>query len=153
MIDAVVGGPFQFPLGVEPVSAIFLISVAAKLRQPSLLKIQHCVSVDKSGRHSPLSFYRASLKEPTPPYHFRKVRGGRFDLNNQYGELELPVFCAMVIGSDQSSTSSEDTNSDSAQSITEGTVTDSSGIVSDIEQHEQSIMHHLEPSTAIRSLG
>ena len=117
MIDAVVGGDFLFPRGVEPVSAIYIISIASKLREPTLLKIQHCVALNEASEHSQLSFYRATLKEPTPPYHFRRAKGGRFDISSQYGQLELPVFCAMAIGKE----SDEDS-------------TDSSGVGSDIEQ-------------------
>ena len=100
-VDAVVGGDFDIPEGVEPVSAIYVISVTTKLRQPSLLKIQHCVDLDRAHPDSGLSFYRASLKESSPPYRFKRVPGGRFDVLNKYGELELPVFCAKFIGKDQ----------------------------------------------------
>ena len=106
MVDAVVGGDFVFPQGVEPVSAAYIISIASKLRQPSLLKMQHCVALDKAGTDNQLSFYRSGLKEPTSPYFFKRIKGGKFDINNQYGELELPVFCAMVIGK-ESTTSSD----------------------------------------------
>ena len=106
-VDAVIGGDFDIPEGVEPVSAIYVISVTTKLRQPSLLKIQHCVDLDKVHPDSGLSFYRASLKESSPPYHFKRVPGGRFDVLDKYGELELPVFCAKFIGKDQGGTQSD----------------------------------------------
>ena len=99
-VDALIGGDFDIPKGVEPVSAIYVISVTTKLRQPSLLKIQHCVDLDRAHLDSGLSFYTASLKESSPPYHFKRVPGGRFDDLNKYGELELPVFCAKFIGKD-----------------------------------------------------
>ncbi len=114
MVDVAMGGDFVFPEGVEPVSAIYIISIAAKLLQPSLVKIQHCVALDETmanGDSSQLSFYRATLKEPTPPYHFKRVKGGRFDISNQYGQLELPVFCAMTIGK-ESVSSDESIGSD-----------------------------------------
>ena len=122
MVDAVVGGDFLFPQGVEPVSAVYIISIASRLRQPSLLKVQHCVALDKASAHSQLSFYRATLKEPTPPYCFKRVKGGRFDINNQYGKLELPVFCGMVIGKESTGSSDESSDTDA-----------SSGVVSDVE--------------------
>ena len=112
----------------EPVSAIYIISIASKLRQPSLLKIQHCVALDKAGTDNHLSFYRSGLKEPTPPYFFKRIKGGKFDINNQYGELELPVFCAILIGNE--STTCSDESSDSINDTPET----SSGVVSDIDQ-------------------
>ena len=132
MVDAVVGGDFVFPQGVEPVSAVYIISIASKLRQPSLLKMQHCVALDKAGTDNQLSFYRSGLKEPTPPYFFKRIKGGKFDINNQYGELELPVFCAMVIGKE--STTSSDESSDSINDTPET----SSGVVSDIDTQQNS---------------
>ena len=133
MVDAVIGGDFVFPEGVEPVSAIYIISIASMLRQPSLLKIQHCVALKKASTHSQLSFYRASLKEPTPPYFFKRRKGGIFDINNKYGELELPVFCAMVIGKESTSSSSSNSNDESSDSINDT----SSGIVSDIDIQQE----------------
>ena len=118
MVDAVVGGDFIFPQGVEPVSSIYIISIASKLHQPSLLKIQHCVALEKADTPSKLSFYRAALKEPTPPYIFKRIKGGKFDNNDQYGELHLPVYCAMTIGKHSSDESSG---------------TDTSGVISDID--------------------
>ena len=100
-VDAVIGGDFDIPEGVEPVSAIYVISVTTKLCQLSLLKIQHCVDLDRAHPDSGLSFYRASYKESSPPYRFKCVPGGRFDVLNKYGVLELPVFCAKFIGKDQ----------------------------------------------------
>ena len=118
MMDAVVGGDFVFPEGVEPVSAIYIISITSKLHMPSLLKIQHCVALDKASKHSRLSFYRALLKEPIPPYNFRRVKGGKFDINSQFGELELPTFCAMVIGKDSPTSSEDESGIGSARSNT-----------------------------------
>ena len=131
MIDAVVSGDFLFPREVEPVSTIYIISIASKLCEPTLLRIQHCVALNEASEHSQLSFYRATLKEPTPPYHFECAKGGRFDTGNQYGLLELPVvFCAVAIGKE----SDED-------------ITDSNGVGREIEQ-ESSVGVSKEPKHA-----
>ena len=98
MVDCVVGGEFVFPKGVEPVSAIYLISAPLKPHKSPLLKIQHSVALNKASKNACLSFYRASLKESRPPYQFRRVKGGTFDTHNQFGELHLPAFCGMAIG-------------------------------------------------------
>ena len=130
-VDAVVGGDFVFPEGVEPVSAIFIISVTSKLRKPSLLRMKHCVALEKISKQSCLSFYRASLKEQKPPYHFRKLKGGFFDLKSQFGELELPAFCSLTVCKDSGASSGDEATSDS-QSV-EGMST-SSGFCSESEQ-------------------
>ena len=75
---------------------------------PSLLKIQHCVALDKASKRSRLSFYRASLKESKPPYHFKRKKGGKFDIKSNFGELQLPAFCSMAIGKDSISCRSAD---------------------------------------------
>ena len=106
-VEVAVWGDFVFPSGVEPVSAIYIISISPKLQKNILLKIQHCVALDKTSNKSCLSFYRASLKELKPPYNFRHIKGGKFDIKDHFGELELRTFCAMAIGKDSPS-SSED---------------------------------------------
>ncbi len=63
-VDAVIGGDFDIPEGVEPVSAIYVISITTTLRQPSLLKIQHCVDLDRAHPDSGLSFTEPLLKNP-----------------------------------------------------------------------------------------
>ena len=130
MVDAVVGGDFVFPEGVEPVSAIYIISITSKLHMPSLLRMQHCVALDRASKHSRLSFYRALLKEPEPPYHFRRVKGGKFDTNSQFGELELPTFCSMSIGKDSPTSSEDESGIGSATSNT-------SSSCSDLDQEDQ----------------
>ena len=137
MVDAVVGGDFVFPEGVEPVSAIYIISTTSKLHMPSLLRIQHCVALNKASKHSHLSFYRALLKEPKPPYHFRRVKGGKFDINSQFGELELPTFRAMGIGKDSSTSSKDESGIGSARSII-------SSSCSNLEQKDQILLEKKE---------
>ena len=116
MVDSVVGGEFVFPKGVEPVSAIYLISAPLKPHKSPLLKIQHCVALNKASKNACLSFYRASLKESRPPYHFRHVKGGTFDTHNQFGELYLPAFCGMAIGKISSRSSEEESTQSSSLS-------------------------------------
>ena len=112
MVDVVVGGDFVFPKGVEPVSAIYFISITSKLQKPSLLKIQHCVALNRANKSSQLSFYRAKLKGPKPAIKFTLLEGGRFDVKQQYGVLELPAFCAVMIGKVSSNNSEEDSITD-----------------------------------------
>ncbi len=102
----------MFPNDVEPVSAIFIISIKGKFYKPLRLRIQHCVGLKTKTDCDQLHFYRASLKETSPPFMFKKVKGGSFNVKDDYGEIELPAFCGMAICSDTSNPEDCDDYSD-----------------------------------------
>ena len=104
-IDVAIGGEFTFPKGVEPVSAVFIISIKGKFYEPLRLKIQHCVALETKADCDQLHFYRASLKETSPPFVFKKVKGGNFYVSDDYGEIYLPAFCGIAVGKDAGNTS------------------------------------------------
>ena len=107
-IDVVMAGDFTFPEGMEPVSAIYIVSVSSVLCQPLLLRLQHCVDLELAKDQSHLSFYRAPLNKSVPPYNFRPINGGRFIVGSQYGEIELQSFSAVVIGQVEDDPSDDD---------------------------------------------
>ena len=149
-VEAVIGGDFVIPEGVEPVSTIYIISVTTKLRQPSLLKIQHCVDLEKAHPDSRLSFYRASLKESFPPYYFKRVDGGKFNSLDKYGELELPVFCAQLIGKDKGSSSGSDVSNDAPLTEdTNGIQTGEDGAASFSSGFSDMADHHTDESLSV----
>ena len=104
-IDVIIGGEFMFPIDVEPVSAVFIISIKGKFYQPLQLRIQHCVGLETEADCDQLHFYRASLKETSPPFVFKEITGRNFNVNNNYGEIDLPAFCGMAVGRDTGNTS------------------------------------------------
>ena len=99
-IDVAIGGEFTFPKGVEPVSAVFIISIKGKFYKPLRLRIQHCVVSETEADCDQLRFYRASLSKTSPPFMFKEITGGSFNVNDDYGEICLPVFCSVTVGKD-----------------------------------------------------
>ncbi len=124
-IDVAIAGEFTLPKGVEPVSAVFIISIKGKFQKPLQLRIQHCVGLETEADCDQLHFYRASLKETSLPFMFKKVKGGSFYVNDDFGEIYLPAFCGMVIGKDTGSTGSLEDCDDQSD---EGMVSSNSSI-------------------------
>ena len=98
LIKALVGGKFQFPDGMELVSALYVISFAEELLQPVELELQHCVCLESSVQFKYLSFIAAPIDESVPPYKFEFKEGGKFNTNSQYGVIACSKFCLMGIG-------------------------------------------------------
>ena len=98
LIKALVGGKFQFPDGMELVSALYVISFAEELLQPVELELQHCVCLESSVQFKYLSFIAAPIEESVPPYKFEFKEGGKFTTNSQYGVIACSKFSLMGIG-------------------------------------------------------
>ena len=98
LIKALVGGKFQFPNGMELVSALYLISIPKEFFHPVKLEIQHCVCLKSSQQCKYLSFITAPIDESVPPYKFEFIEGGKFSTDSQYGTIVRSKFCLMGIG-------------------------------------------------------
>ena len=98
LIKALVGGKFQFPDGMEVVSALYLVSISEEFLQPLELEIQHCVCLKSSQQCKYLSFITAPIDESVPPYKFQFIEGGKFYTDSQYGMIARSKFCLMGIG-------------------------------------------------------
>ena len=131
IIKALVGGKFQFPDGMELVSALYVISFPEEFLQPVKLHIQHCVYLKSSRQFKYLSFIIAPIDESVPPYKFQYIDGGKFYTDSQYGMIVRSKFCIMGIGkkingvdpytsSDEEEDSSSDPPSDSETQSTSG---------------------------------
>ena len=97
LIKALVGGKFQFPDGMELVSALYVISFPEEYLQPVKLQIQHCVYLKSSRQFKYLSFITAPIDESVPPYKFQFIDGGKFYIDCQYGMIVRSEFCIMGI--------------------------------------------------------
>ena len=97
-VKALVGGMFQFPQDTQLVSATYAISFANKLLRPVTLEIQHCVLLKSKEQFKYLSFIIAQIDESAPPYKFQLIKGGKFNVNNQYGTITRQKFCLVGIG-------------------------------------------------------
>ena len=98
LIKALVGGKFQFPDGIEIVSALYVISFPEEYLQPVKLQIQHCVNLKSSRQFKYLSFITAPIEESVAPYKFQFIEGGKFYTDSQYGIIVRSTFCIMGIG-------------------------------------------------------
>ena len=98
LIKALVGGKFQFPDGMELVSALYVIKFAKEFVQPVELYIQHCVYLKNPGQFKYLSFIIAHIDKSVPPYKFQFIEGGKFYTNSQYGMIVRSKFCIVGIG-------------------------------------------------------
>ena len=111
-VKALVGGMFQFPQDTQLVSATYAISFANELLQPVTLEIQHCVLLKSKEQFKYLSYMIAQIDESAPPYKFQLVKGGKFNIDNQYGTITRQKFCLVGIGKTFSGDSSDDTSSE-----------------------------------------
>ena len=98
LIKALVGGKFQFPDGMELVSALYVIMFPEEYLQPVKLQIQHCVYLESSRQFKYLSFITAPIDESVPPYKFQFIEGGKFYTDSQYGMIVRSKFCIIGIG-------------------------------------------------------
>ena len=63
-----------------------------RLRRPATLKMQHCIASD-----SYVALRIIQSNGISPPYHFKTVPGGKFDMNDGYGEISVDHFCCFGI--------------------------------------------------------
>lgn len=114
-IEALAGGKFMFPSGMELVSAVYSINVNETLDEPITLKIEHCVHLTDKAELKYLKFAVAS-HETGPPYQFKFVEGGKFNVGNRYGVIKRKTFSLICIGlegeSGDSSSSSDEEEED-----------------------------------------
>ena len=90
-LTALVGGEFQFPAGVELISAVYDISVSKLLLKSLKLEMQHCADLVTENHTFYLSFATASVDQPT--LH----DGGQFRPGDQYGCIVLTYNCLTTI--------------------------------------------------------
>ena len=131
LIKALVGGKFQFPKGMELVSALYLISISEEFCHPVKLEMQHCVCLKSSQQCKYLSFITAPIDESVPPYKFQFIEGGKFYTDSQYGMIALSHFCLMGIG--KKINGGEQHNPDVEEDSSSGVSTPSSTSTSDSE--------------------
>ena len=98
VVKALVGGKFQFPDGMELVSALYVIKFPEEYLQPVELQIQHCVYLKSSRQFKYLSFITAPIDGSVPPYKFQFIEGGKFYTDSEYGKIVRSKYCLMGIG-------------------------------------------------------
>lgn len=96
-LTALVGGQFQFPEGIELISAVYDISVSKPLLKPINLQMQHCANLVNENHTFYLSFATASVEKKTLSYQFQLENGGQFWPGDQYGSIVLTRYCLIAI--------------------------------------------------------
>ena len=107
-----VSGPFKYPNGYEPFSAVYLITPKAKnvelrLEQKVELRLEHYARLETDEQANQMTFLSANPPERDSGQHeieFRPVKGGKFRVHQRYGALQVKHFCYITIGGRHTST-------------------------------------------------
>ena len=93
-VKAITTGLFKFPVGTEPVSAIYAISLSKMFNKPVKLELQHCVRL---GQSKFMTFAVAPQDMRSLPYEFQPVAGGVFDQKEFFGSVDRHQFSFVAI--------------------------------------------------------
>ena len=100
-IFASLAGQYQFPVGLELVSAIFWVCAdpPCQFKKKLTLEIQHCAEMTSSTK---LTFVRAVCTQESLPYTFKKLEGcGSYSKLSSYGCLEVNQFSGFGVAGDE----------------------------------------------------
>ena len=94
-------GPFQYPEGYEPLSAVYYISTNTSLKKKGKLTLKHFGDLQTKKEADNMTFF--SVKSPVTfdgkkVYQFGVVKGGEFEIGENYGTISLEHFCFVVEG-------------------------------------------------------
>ena len=94
-------GPFQYPEGYEPLSAVYHISTNTSLKKKGQLTLEHFGDLQTKKEADNMTFF--SVKSPVmvdgkKVYQFGVVKGGKFRVGENYGAISLEHFCFVVEG-------------------------------------------------------
>ena len=97
-IYASLAGEYQFPDGLELVSAVLWVRPfpSCRFKRPLTMEIHHCTEKTDSTR---LTFVRAFCSQKSLPYTFEMLdgRGSFSEQNSQYGKLEVYSFSGYAV--------------------------------------------------------
>lgn len=94
-VKASFSGQFLFPEGTELISGVYWITCSHKFVKPVTVEIQHCAA--KPEYSSSLTFIYAKCNQEDLPYQFKKLTGGVFSPNSQYGSIKLKHFSGLGV--------------------------------------------------------
>ena len=97
-VKAIDAGLFEYPKGIEPVSAVYAITLTKPLRAPAKLEMQHCVKLGSTESSKHMCFVFASQDTSSIPYKFELVPGGVFKKDSCFGSIERQQFSFFSIG-------------------------------------------------------
>lgn len=99
-------GPFKYPEGCEPLSAVYLIThnvekLELRLEQEVELRLEHYARLETDDEANQMTFLSASSPERDSRQQvveLRPVRGGKFPVHERHGTLPVKHFCYVTIG-------------------------------------------------------
>ena len=95
-------GPFQYPEGYEPLSAVYHISINTALKKKGQLTLEHFGHLQTKQQADSMTFFTAN----SPPvvvdgkevYQFDVVKGGEFEMGKYCGTIFLEHLCFVAEG-------------------------------------------------------
>lgn len=108
-IQPCVSGPFKYPEGYEPLSAVYLITPKATFQKKVELRLDHYGRLETDEQASQITFWSANTLSSVSGksvYRFRLLDGGKFTVHETYGALELKHFCLIGAGTPKNSDTS-----------------------------------------------
>ena len=105
-----VSGPFKYPKGYEPLSAVYLITPKATFQEKVELKLEHSARLETDEQANQMTFLSAKPPERDSEQHeieFTPVRGGKFTVDERHGILQLKHFCYFTTATKSSDTSKQ----------------------------------------------
>ena len=104
-------GPFQFPDGYEPLSAVYYISTNTGLKKKGHLTVEHFGDLQTKEQADNMTFFSETslpvLVDGKKVYQFAVVKGGEFRMGENYGVISLEHFCFIAAGTRLSSATRE----------------------------------------------
>lgn len=100
-----VSGPFKYPEGYEPFSAVYLImskpqKVELSLEQKVELRLDHYAQLETDEQANQMTFMSATVPKKdsgNKVVEFKPMNGGKFTVHERYGALMVEHFCYITI--------------------------------------------------------
>ena len=103
-------GPFQYPDGYEPLSAVYYISTNISLMKKGQLTLEHFGDLQTKEQADNMTFFNAKspvVVDGKKVYQFGLVKGGKSAMGKNYGTISLEHFCFKAAGTRRSSATRE----------------------------------------------
>ena len=108
-IQPCLSGPFEYPEGYEPLSAVYLITTTVAFQKAVELRLNHYARLETEEQASQMTFLSASTRDIVSGKKFEfKPIGGKFRVNERHGTLQLKHFCVITAGSKKSAGTGKD---------------------------------------------
>lgn len=102
-------GPFEYPEGYEPLSAVYLITTKVAFQKTVELRLNHYARLETEEQASQMTFLSAAIHGILSGKTFKfKPIGGQFRVHERHGTLQLKHFCVVTAGTIKSAGTGQD---------------------------------------------